>query len=495
MKTAKIQIVKDFEISQTDNRLFSSFLEHLGRAIYGGIYEPGHPQADEEGLRKDVIKLVRELNVDYVRYPGGNFVSGYDWKDGIGPKADRPRRLDLAWKTVESNQFGIDEFYDWSKKAGTKIMCAVNMGTGTPKEAGQLLEYCNFPGGTYWSDLRAKNGHKDPMGIKLWCVGNEMDGSWQICHLDAAEYGKKARETAKIMKWIDPSVQLVVCGSSGPAQKTFPEWDRKVMEYTYDTADYLSIHKYYENDGNDLDFLASFVDMDRFIRVLEGTADYVKALKRGKKDFFFSFDEWNVWYQSQDQPHGWMEAPAILEDNYSLLDALVFAGLGMTLLNHADRVKIACLAQLVNVIAPICTKKGGPAIRQTIFYPFYFLSKYGRGIVLHPVVQIPKTETKYGETPLLYTSTVHGHDDSVTIFALNISKEDLMVDIDLASFGRLSMTEHICLNGNDLNAKNTFEHPDCVSPREITPVRGEFSKCSILLPKQSWNVLRFKIAS
>lgn len=494
MKTAKMHIEKDFEISRTDDRLFSSFLEHLGRAIYNGIYEPGHPEADENGFRKDVIKLIQQLKVDHVRYPGGNFLSGYDWKDGIGPKNERPRRLDLAWQTIESNQFGIDEFYDWSKKAGTKIMGAVNMGTGTPKDAGQLVEYCNYPGGTYWSDLRAKNGHKDPMNIKLWCIGNEMDGNWQICHLDADDYGKKAREAAKIMKWIDPSVELVVCGSASSTMKTFPEWDRKVMEYTYDHVDYLSLHRYYENPGNNLDFLASFVDMDHFIHTLTGTADYVKALKRGKKDINFSFDEWNVWYQSQDKPHDWMEAPEILEDNYSLLDALVFAGMGMTLVNHADRVKIACLAQLVNVIAPIFTQKGGKAIKQTIFYPFLYLSTCGRGMVLKPVVQTPKTETKYGDTPLLHTSVVYNEgEDMVTAFCLNIADEDMNLNMDLASFGKLTMTEHICLDGDDLNAKNTFSQPDCVVPRQIAPVKGSFQKCELVLPKYSWHVLRFQV--
>ena len=492
MKNAKLYLEKEFEISRTDDRLFSSFLEHLGRAIYSGIYEPGHPEADEQGFRKDVIALVRELGVDHVRYPGGNFLSGYDWKDGIGPAAERPRRLDLAWRTIESNRFGIDEFYNWSRKAGTKIMASVNMGTGTPKDAGQMVEYCNYPGGTYWSDLRAKNGHRDPMNIGLWCIGNEMDGDWQIGHLDADDYGKKAREAAKIMKWVDPSAELVVCGSASRDMPTFPEWDRKVIEYTYDNADYLSMHRYYENPGNDLDFLASFVDMDAFIRTLVATADYVKAEKRGKKDFNFSFDEWNVWYQSKQRPHGWMEAPPILEDNYSLLDALVFAGLGMTLVNHADRVKIACLAQLVNVIAPIITQKGGRAIRQTIFYPFRYLSEFGRGTVLQPVVRTPKVETRYGETPLLYTSVVRRDDGTVTAFCLNIDGEDMTADIDLASFGKLVMTGHICLDGEDLNAKNTFEHPDAVAPREIAPAAGEFSECSVLLPKRSWNMLRFR---
>lgn len=495
MKKATLHIEKDFTLAQTDDRLFSSFLEHLGRAIYTGIYEPGHPSADKNGYRIDVMKLIQELKIDHIRYPGGNFLSGYDWKDGIGSKQDRPRRLDLAWKTIESNQFGIDEFYDWCQKAGTKIMGAVNMGTGTPKEAGQLVEYCNFPSGTYWSDLRIKNGHKDPMNIKLWCIGNEMDGEWQICHMDADDYGKKARETAKIIKWIDDSVELVVCGSATTLQQTYPEWDRKVMEYTYDQVDYLSLHRYYENEGNDLDFLASFVDMDRFIHTLAGTADYVKALKRGKKDIYFSFDEWNVWYQKKQSAHDWQEAPEILEDNYSLLDALAFAGMGMTLVNHADRVKIACLAQLVNVIAPIFTEKNGRVIKQSIFYPFQYLSVYGRGMVLKPVVNSPKTETRYGETPLLYTSVVYDEENqTVTAFCLNIDQtEDMLVNLNLRSFGKLKMTEHICMDGENLTARNTFDYPDCVKPRKIEPVSGLIETCELTLPKLSWNVLRFKI--
>lgn len=493
MKKAEIQIEKDYEISRTDDRLFSSFLEHLGRAVYGGIYEPGHPEADGDGFRKDVLELVRELGVDHVRYPGGNFLSGYDWKDGIGPRDERPRRLDLAWRSIESNRFGIDEFYDWCRKAGTKVMGAVNMGTGTPKEAGELVEYCNHPGGTYWSDLRAKNGHRDPMNVKLWCVGNEMDGSWQTCHLDADDYGKKAREAAKIMKWIDPSVELVVCGSASSDMPTYPEWDRKVMEYTYDHVDYLSLHRYYQNRGNDLDFLASFVDMDRFIHTLAGTADYVKALKRGKKDINFSFDEWNIWYQSRQEPHDWMEAPAILEDSYSLLDALAFAGLGMTLLNHADRVKIACLAQLVNVIAPIRTQKGGGVLRQTTYYPFRFLSKYGRGMVLRPIVKTPVTETKYGDTPLIHVSAVSGEKEgTVSLFCLNISGEDVSVRLDLSSFGNVAMTERICMDGDDLNAQNTFDAPDRVTPRRVAPEEGRFQSREVLLPKQSFTVLRFR---
>jgi alpha-N-arabinofuranosidase len=477
-----------------DDRLFSSFLEHLGRAIYTGIYEPTHPSADEDGFRKDVLELVKELKVTSVRYPGGNFLSGYDWKNGIGPKSERPRSLDLAWKTIESNQFGINEFYKWSKKADTSVMGAVNMGTGTPKEAGELVEYCNFPGGTYWSDLRAKNGQKDPMNIKLWCVGNEMDGDWQTCHLDACDYGKKALETAKIMKWIDDSIELVVCGSASTLQKTYPEWDRIVLEYTYDKVDYLSLHRYYENEGNDADFLASFVDMDRFINTIAGTADYVKALKRSNKTMNLSFDEWNVWYQQKQTPHGYCEAPSILEDRYTLLDALVFSGMGMTLINHADRVKIACLAQLVNVIAPIFTEKNGRVIKQSIFYPFKYLSLYGRGTVLKPLVVTPTKETRYGDTPLILTSVVlNEKEQEITVFCLNSDmKEDFLLNFDLRSFEKVSMIEHICLCGES-GKINTFDEPDAVKPKNLPIVNGTFDSCEITVPKLSFNVLRFKI--
>ncbi|MBR1911841.1 MAG: alpha-N-arabinofuranosidase, partial [Treponema sp.] len=311
----KVTVVKDFTKGKVDDNLFSSFIEHLGRAVYTGIYEPGHPEADEQGFRKDVIKLVKDLNVSLVRYPGGNFLSGYNWKDGIGPRNKRPVRLDRAWHTIETNQVGIDDFYDWTKKAGTQILGAVNMGTGTPQDAGDIVEYCNFPDGTYWSDLRAQNGHKEPYNIKYWCIGNEMDGPWQICHLDANDYGKKALEAAKIMKWTDDSIKVVVCGSATSSMPTYPEWDRIVLEHTYDMADYISIHRYFENYGNDDDFLASFYDMDQFITTCTATCDYVKALKRSNKTMYLSFDEWNVWYQQKQTPHPWQEAPRILEDN------------------------------------------------------------------------------------------------------------------------------------------------------------------------------------
>lgn len=489
--TAQIHVEKDYEIGKVDDRLFSSFAEHLGRCIYSGLYEPGHPRADENGFRTDVMELIRELKVSHIRYPGGNFLSGYDWKDGIGPKGERPRRLDLAWKSIETNQFGIDEFCRWSRLAGTEIMAGVNMGTGTPKDAAELVEYCNYPGGTYWSDRRIENGIREPMDIRLWCIGNEMDGPWQICHLDADDYGKKARETAKMMKLVDDRIELVVCGSSHSGMPTFPEWDRKVLEYTYDDVDYLSMHRYFENEGNRLDFLASFKDMDDFIGALTATADYVKAVKRSPRTMYFSFDEWNVWYQKKQTPHDWMEAPELIEDRYSMLDALAFAGMGMTLINHCDRVRIACLAQIVNVIAPILTERGGRVIRQATYWPFKYLSLLGRGTALKPVVKTPRAETKHGDAEIVHTTAVLNEDGTLTLFCLNIGEDAMDVSVDLRSFGKVRMKEHLTLAGDGLDAVNTFDHPDAVTVRPAECDRDTADAFRLVLPGLSWNIFRF----
>ena len=497
MITARLIVEKDYSLAKIDDRLFSSFIEHLGRAVYLGIYEPDHSTADDQGFRKDVIELVNNLKIPLVRYPGGNFLSGYNWRDGIGAKNERPVRLDLAWKSFESNQIGIDEFYDWTVKAGTKIMGAVNMGTGSPHEAGALLEYCNYPGGTKLSDLRKKNGHIEPYNIKTWCIGNEMDGPWQICHLDAVDYGKKALETSKILKWIDDSIELVVCGSSNSFIPTYPEWDRIVLEHTYDHVDYLSLHRYYENYDNDDDFLASFVDMDKFIKTICGTADHVKANKRSKKTMYLSFDEWNVWYQARQKTHDWEYAPSIIDDIYSLLDALVVGGLGITLINNADRVRIACLAQLVNVIAPIVTIPNGPCFRQTIYWPFHDISKYGRGTAIKPVLICEKRETCHGDAQIVAAAVVHNEKEKMlTIFALNTDKNNkIELLIDTRSFGKIDLSVHQILCGDNLLEVNSPDKPDAVKPFTLNLKKTvQESVHTLILEKASWNVIRFKLS-
>lgn len=493
---AKMVIDKEYKISSIDHRIYGSFIEHLGRAVYGGIYEPSHPNADEQGFRKDVMELVREINVPIVRYPGGNMVSGYNWEDGVGPKEQRPRRLELAWRTIEPNEVGTNEFVDWSRKVNAEVMMAVNLGTRGIDAARNFIEYCNHPGGTYWSDLRKQHGYKEPHNIKTWCLGNEMDGPWQIGHKTADEYGRLALETAKVMKLVDPTIELVACGSSNTKMPTFPEWERITLEHTYEAVDYISLHQYYGNRENDpANFLAKSLDMDHFIKTVISTADYVKAKKRSKKTIHLSFDEWNVWYHSNEQDKKidpWTIAPPQLEDIYNFEDALLVGCMLITFLKHADRVKMACLAQLVNVIAPIMTENGGKAWRQTIFYPYMHASRYGRGTSLLPIISSPKYDSAdFTDVPYLEAAAVYNEEkEELTIFAVNRHlQEKLALNCDIRSFEGYQVVEHIVLEHDDLKAVNTKKEEN-VKPHKGGNAKVSDGMLEAMLPKTSWNVIR-----
>jgi alpha-N-arabinofuranosidase len=497
---AKMIVDKDFVIGSIDERLYGSFIEHLGRAVYGGIFEPGHPEADEQGFRKDVLSLIQALRVPIVRYPGGNFVSGYDWKDGIGPKDQRPSRLELAWRTVEPNLFGLNEFVDWSRAAGTDVMWAINLGTQGIDEARNVVEYANHPSGSYWSDLRIKHGYEKPHAIKTWCLGNEMDGPWQIGHKTAIEYGRIAQESAKVMKWVDPTIELVACGSSGKGMATYPEWEATVMDHTYEHVEYLSLHTYYGNHDNDTPtFLARSIEMEDFIRSVTATCDYIKAKKRSKKTMMLSFDEWNVWFhthESDKKIEPWQIAPPQLEDIYTMEDALVVGCMLIAMLKNADRVKMACLAQLVNVIAPIMTENGGQAWAQTIYYPYMHASVYGRGKALVPLIQSPKYDTKeITDIPYLESVAVYNEElNEVTVFAVNRDLVNaLPLEVDLRSFGTCKVLEHLVLENGDLKAKNSADQPNRVLPHKNGNALLDGTKVTASLSKASWNVIRLSL--
>ena len=500
MQKAKLVLDRDYQIGRIDPRIYGSFVEHLGRCVYGGLFEPGHPEADEQGIRRDVLELVKQLQIPVVRYPGGNFVSGFNWEDSVGPVENRPARLDMAWFTKETNAFGLHEFLDWCKKVGTSPMYSVNLGTRGPDEARNLIEYTNHPGGTYWSDLRKKNGAEEPFGIKLWCLGNEMDGPWQICRKTAKEYGRIANETGKLMKWIDPSIELVACGSSSSEMPTFVDWEETVLEECYDTVDYISLHRYYGNPTADTPgFLARTMDMDDFIKTVVAVCDSVKGKKHSKNTINLSFDEWNVWYHSNAQDEEikkrdkWGPALPLLEDVYNFEDALLVGSMLMTLIRNADRVKIACLAQLVNVIAPIMTENGGKAWAQTIFYPFLHASGFGRGISLKPVVETPSYDcVDYKNVPYLDVAAVLNDDGGLTVFCVNRdSREDYDLELNLREFGDLKLDSHIVLHHDDVKAVNTAENPDCVVPAPGPGGKVEQGRGSVTIPALSWNVLRF----
>ena len=500
LKEAKMIIDKDFKVDKVDERIYGSFIEHLGRAVYDGLYQPGNPQSDEEGFRKDVIEMVKELGVPIVRYPGGNFVSSFVWEDSVGPVEQRPRRLELAWQSLETNEVGVNEFAKWAKKVNSDLMMAVNLGTRGIADACNLLEYCNHPGGTKYSDMRISHGVKEPHNIKVWCLGNEMDGTWQQGHKTMHEYGRLAEETGKVMKIIDPTIELVSCGSSNLEMPTFPKWESTTLEYTYDVADYVSLHQYYGNEADDTaDFLAKSDDMDEFIKTVIATCDYVKAKKRGKKNINLSFDEWNVWFHSKEKEADirkndpWQIAPPMLEDIYTFEDALLVGLMLITLLKHADRVKMACLAQLVNVIAPIMTQQGGgTAWKQTIFYPFMHASKYGRGVVLRPVIHTPVHDTAQHEnvTDIESVAVYNEEKEELTIFAVNRNiNEDIRVTADVRGLEGYQLKEHIVLENSDMKLCNGAGQ-ELVFPKTVEQSSLEGGMMTSMLHKASWNVIR-----
>lgn len=498
-KKAVLILDKDYVISRVDERLFGSFIEQLGRSVYGGIYDPGNPNSDKNGFRQDVINLVKKLKVPLVRYPGGNFVSGFNWEDSIGPVKLRPVRLDLAWATTETNAFGLHEFCTWSKQANTQVMYAINLGTRGIDAARNVVEYANHPGGSYWSDLRRKNGSDQPLDIKLWCLGNEMDGPWQIGQKTAYEYGRAANESAKVMKWVDPSIEVVACGSSAYDMPTFGSWELEMLDLCYENVDYISLHRYYQNLIHDTaNFLSKSMDMDFFIKTVVSLCDAIGGKKHSKKKLNLSFDEWNVWYHSNEQDkeilvkNRWGNSLHLLEDVYNFEDALLVGGMLITLLRNSDRVKIACMAQLVNVIAPIMTSASG-CWTQTTYWPFMHVSQYGRGQALQPVIKSEKYSTKeYDDVPLIDSAAVLGDDDLLTIFILNRCVDHpVEMTCDLRAFDSIKCEEHILLHHQDVNAINSEQNPDEVTPRTIRDWKEDQGKFTVDLLPLSWNVLRF----
>jgi alpha-N-arabinofuranosidase len=502
MVTAHLTIDPQLTVGPIDRRLFGAFVEHLGRCVYDGLYEPHHPSADSEGFREDVIELVKELGVSTTRYPGGNFVSGFQWEDSVGPREARPRRLDLAWHSTETNAIGLHEFSSWLDKVGSKLMLAVNLGTRGVQDALNLLEYSNIRSGTALSERRIANGKSDPFGVKMWCLGNEMDGPWQLGHSSAEDYGKIASQTAKAMRQLDPSLELVVCGSSSAHMPTFGEWERVVLTHTYEDVDYVSCHAYYEEKNGDLtSFLASAVDMDGFIESVVATADHVKAVNGSDKTINISFDEWNVWYIDRyhqvDRIEGidnWPVAPRLLEDAYSVADAVVFGSLLISLLKHADRVTSASLAQLVNVIAPIMTEPAGPAWRQTTFFPFSLTSRLANGSTLDVKLTSDVHETDlYGTVNTVDAVATHDRETGQTaVFLVNRSQsEEASIAIDLSALGTVTLLDAQTLADADVYAKNTLAEKERVGLRRNDSVDIDDGVTSVILPPVSWTVLSF----
>ncbi|HWV49803.1 MAG TPA: alpha-N-arabinofuranosidase [Microbacterium sp.] len=496
MTQARISVDREAVVAPLNRRIFGSFVEHLGRCVYDGIYEPGHPTANEDGFRLDVVDLVRELGSSTIRYPGGNFVSGFRWEDSVGPRDQRPVRRDLAWHSIETNQVGVDEFSRWLKLTGSELMMAVNLGTRGIEAALDLLEYCNHPSGTALSDQRIANGTVEPHDIKMWCLGNEMDGPWQTGYMTAEDYGKIAARTAQAMKTADRSLELVVCGSSSSSMPTFGDWERTVLEHAYEHVDYISCHAYYQERGGDLgSYLASSLDMQYFIETVVATADHVGNKLKSKKKIKLSFDEWNIWYldehQASDEVNDeWRVAPRQLEDVYSVADAVVLGNLMITLLKNHDRVASASLAQLVNVIAPIMTEPGGAAWRQTTFFPFSVTSRLAKGEILKPRIDAGTYETKvYGEAPLVDSVVTTDGTDSAVFLVNRSQTEAITVTVDVAELGATAIAEAVTLWDDDVYAKNTLADQNRVGLKQLEGAALDGGVLTVTLPPVSWSAI------
>jgi alpha-N-arabinofuranosidase len=457
-----------FQIGQVDPRIFGGFLEHMGRAVYEGVYDPECAHADEDGFRTDVMAALRWLNMPGMRYPGGNFVSGYHWLDGVGPRDARPTRGEAAWKSIETNQFGTDEFIKLCRKMNWKPMIAVNLGTGSAAEARDWVEYCNGPVGTEYGDMRAANGNRAPYGVKVWFLGNEMDGPWQQGHVPADQYAVRALEAAKLMRAVDESIELVVCGTCNPFLPTYMEWDWQVLEGVGDLADYLSLHRYVGNADDDTpDFLAITNAIDRQIEEMDAVCRFVQAKRRSQKRTYLSFDEWNVWYKNMEMDGQGETAPHLIEEVYNLEDALVVSGFFNSFIRHADVVKIANIAQIVNVIAPILTR-GDDMLIQSIFYPFEMFSRRQDGISLRPAVDGPTYEGKTNGLVHTVDSSAILNGERLHVFATNRSLDQVAsVRVHLADGAIVTLDSAELLTGPDAKAANSFEQPDVIISRSF----------------------------
>jgi alpha-N-arabinofuranosidase len=486
MDTSHIRLHTGFNVGPVDPRIFGGFLEHMGRAVYEGVFEPGSGHADENGFRADVLEAMRRLRFTTLRYPGGNFASGYKWVDGIGPVEQRPTALDLAWQSVEPNRFGTDEFMRLCRKMGWTPMLTVNLGTGTPEEARNWVEYCNAPVGTRFADMRAMNGSREPHRVRLWCLGNEMDGPWQLGHVPADQYAIRAQQAAKMMKDTDRSIELVACGSCGIDTPTYMEWDRQVLEYMGDYADYISLHRYVGDRTNDTeDYLAVTKGIDRQIEDMDSACRYVQARRKSAKRAYLSFDEWNVWYKNMQMDGQGKLAPHLVEEIYDLQDSLVVAGFLNSFLRHADCVKIANLAQIVNVIAPLLTS-GDKLLVQSIFHPFQMYSQRREGVSLRIQQEGPSFSSKtHGHVPVIDASAIL-NGDQLSVFLVNrgIAKQAPVV-IEPSDCRISGVRDAQILTGPGPKAANSFEQPDLVGVRPFDGFTLRAGRASAKLPPLS----------
>jgi alpha-N-arabinofuranosidase len=487
---ARVKIDTERTIGEIDPKIYGNFIEHLGRCIDGGVFEEGSPLSDPNGFRRDVFEAVKKLNVTILRWPGGNFVSNYHWRDGIGPRDQRPRRLEMAWGTVETNRFGTHEFLQYSEMLGTEPYICVNLGTGSWTDAQQWVEYVNSSQDTAMTRLRKQNGRQEPWKTTYWGLGNEMDGPWQMGHRSAEDYGKFALEAAKLMKWTDPNIKLIAAGSSHFAQGIdWIGWNRTVLEYLKRHVDYLAIHMYVGNRDNDYyEFLTSSVDLDTRIKTTEGVINAALSGEPRSRKIHIAWDEWNVWYRARGSQQ---RGRRILEERYNLEDALVVATFLNSFVNHAHIIKMANMAQLVNVIAPIFTNEKGLFL-QTIYYPLQLFANNTRGSALDVFVESPKYESKrFGPVPYLDTSAAY--DNGALVLNVVNRHRDQTIEVEFQAQDKqfAGPVEVVEVNGPDIKAENDFGSTKVRATTRSANAEGRRLLCS--LPPHSYTMLKAKL--
>ncbi|MFM2125502.1 MAG: hypothetical protein RL328_1953 [Acidobacteriota bacterium] len=485
---ARVKIDTERVIGDIDPKIYGNFAEHLGRCIDGGIFEEGSPLSDASGFRRDVLKAAKDLNVTQLRWPGGNFSSNYHWRDGIGPRDQRPPRLEMAWGTVETNRFGTHEFLDYCGQLGAEPYICANLGTGTWTEAQEWVEYCNSAEDTAVTRERRKNGRAQPWKVTYWGLGNEMDGGWQMGHRDVVEYSKFALEAAKLMKWTDPNIKLIAAGSSNyGAGSDWIGWNRTVLDHLKNHADYLALHMYVQNRENDYaDFVASSVQLQQYIKVAEGVINAALNGVRNRK-IYIAWDEWNVWYRARDNQKG----RRILEEHYNLEDALVIATFLNTFVNNAHILKLANMAQLVNVIAPIFTSEQGLYL-QTIYYPLQMFAKNSRGQALELFVDSPRYNSRrFNGVPYLDVSAAYDN-GSLVLNVVNRHRTDsIETEFEAQDKSFVGTVEAIEVNGPDIKSENDFNQ-NRVTPATRTATAQQ-KRLRYSFPPHSYTMLRTKL--
>jgi alpha-N-arabinofuranosidase len=453
-QTAKIKIDVDRTISEIDPKIYGVFMEpiHLnGRrlglpdsvnfnTLYGNLYDPSSPLANADGFRKDYIDAMKELKVTNMRWPGGNFLMGYNWQDGIGPKDQRPVRINLAWGGVDNNHVGTDEWMKLNQAMGSENIVCVNLGLASIMDAVYWVEYCNYKGGTYYSELRGKNGHKEPYGVKIWDLGNEVDGlPWELGHKNAEDYIEIAREAAKAMKSVDNTIKLVAAGSSWYTPDTWDDWNRKILTGLGDRIDYISIHSYWENSPDYYSYMgASAMIFEQRIKITTNEIEAVSATKSFKNPIYVSVDEWGAFGRS-------------------FMNVLPVAQSLNSFIRHADVVRMANFTTMTSLLSSD-PQKG--TYKSPLFHLFKLFSNNCRGNAIDTYVTCDTFNTeKYKGIPYLDVSTVYSKEtNTVFVNVVNRHKDkEITADIISTSGEFTGKAEASLITSDDLKAPFAFD--------------------------------------